>query len=77
MPEVSSIQVTCQPTAVADQIPVEPLSPSNFGDVSSLGQLSANRQLAISTRVHESGGGTIHERLARDFIIRDVQWDHS
>ena len=64
-PGVSVVHQARQPSAVADQIPVITLLSDNPGSVSSLGQLSADRQTAVPTRVHESGGGTIHDWLAR------------
>ena len=65
VPGVSVVDQACQPPAVAEQIPVASLLSDNPGSVFSLGQLSADRQLAVPTRVHESGGGTIHDWLAR------------
>ena len=64
-PEVSVVHQARQPPAVADQIPVISLALVHASAVPSLGQLSADRQTAVPTRVHESGGGTIHDRLAR------------
>ena len=64
-PGVPVVHQACQPSAVADQIPVTSLLPDKPGSVYSLGQLSADRQTAVPTRVHESGGGTIHDWLAR------------
>jgi hypothetical protein len=64
-PEVPGVHRTRQLPAVAGQIPVQTLLAGHPGGALSLGQLPADTHIAVPTRVHESGGGPIHDRLAR------------